>query len=155
MRSLVDFNTGQPSTVHGKSTMSAADLELITLRAENKRLTELMKVKNQLLTSKNQVIACKDALIVQLEEESQQYTSPQPANLGSGWQRQHNSSNSSSSIEAAAEPPLDKLEDEMLNQSCTWAAVNISMLLLSTGVGGVDICSTVYRTAQPSTPRSL
>jgi hypothetical protein len=91
--------------------MSAAELELINLRAENKRLREVTKVKNQLLTSKNQVIACKDAIIEQIEEESQQYTSPQPAKLGSGRQRQNSSI---FSTETTSKSPLDK--DEMLDQ---------------------------------------
>jgi hypothetical protein len=69
-----------------------------------------MKVKNQLLISKNQVIACKDALMVQAGGELQQYRrSSHPAESGSSWQPQNSSS---SSFEGAT--PLDK--DEMLDQ---------------------------------------
>jgi hypothetical protein len=75
-----------------------------------------MKVKNQLLISKNQVIACKDALIMQVKGQPQHYTaSSGPAIPGNCFKllRQSSSSNSCSD-ETVALSPLDK--DEMLDQ---------------------------------------
>jgi hypothetical protein len=111
VRLLVGFITKQLSNAHGN--MSTADLELITPRADNKRLRELTKVKDQLLVSKNQEIAYKDAIILQNNGQPQQYTmSPQLAGLRSNWQRENN--NSSSSISQTAESPLNK--DEILDR---------------------------------------
>jgi hypothetical protein len=111
--------------------MSTADLELVALRAEAKRLKEVMKAKDQLLASKDanlvskdRVIACKDDVLMHISKELQQYRpGPKTFSASSGaapgeretvgldfWQQQqHNST-----LDAAKSLDQDAILDHVL-----------------------------------------
>jgi hypothetical protein len=102
-------STEQPRATRGVTRISTADREAIILRAELKSRKEQMQATDQLLASQKQVIACKDALIMQTKAELQRYRdSAHPVTSSGIQQLQHNGS------KCQVASPFDK--DKVLDQ---------------------------------------
>jgi hypothetical protein len=87
------YSTEQPRAKRGVTRIKTADREVIILRAELRSREEQMQAKDQLLASQKQVIACKDALIMQTKAELQRYRdSAHPITSSGSQQLQHNGS---------------------------------------------------------------